>query len=682
MLLIISVLTVVLNVMGQDTYVKYIEGAKKGDPNAQVEIGNCYFNGMGVAQDYVQAHQWYKKAAAKNNAAAQYNIGMLYNYGHGVKQNYEKAVAWYTKSAQQGYAMAQYNLGCCYLYGHGIDQNQQQALYWFKKGSEQNYAMATYNAAMCYYNGWGTDKNPTMAVEYFQKAADADHAASQLNLGVCYKTGYGVQRDDAKAVYWYQKSADQGETIAMSNLGVCYLEGAGVAQDFSKAVYWLEKAEAGGYTATRQQLADARAKLRDGGSVSTVTAQSANAPSSKYSKNIEAAKNGDPKAQNVIGICYSEGTGVEKNLETAVYWFRKAAEQGYGVGEYNLGLRYQQGEGVEKDYEQALYWYRKAAGQGMVNAMNNLGVMYKYGQGVKKDYEQAAAWYKKAADKGNKKAQQNLDNLKKLMADEQKTAVAAVDQQIPVGGQDNRNTFAVIIGNETYDNEVDVPYAENDANVFKQYVQQTLGVPEKQIRVLTNATLNNIRSAVRWLAQAMEISGGKGRVIFYYAGHGIPDEATQSAYLLPTDGMGSDVESAYSLKRLYAELGKIPAERVTVFLDACFSGAKREGGMMASARGIAIKAKAQAPEGKMVVFTAAQGDETAYPYKEMRHGMFTYYLLKKLQDSKGSATLGELQDYLTNEVKRQSFIENNKMQTPTVMTSSAMSDNWRNIKLK
>ena len=180
----------------------------------------------------------------------------------------------------------------------------------------------------------------------------------------------------------------------------------------------------------------------------------------------------------------------------------------------------------------------------------------------------------------------------------------------------------------------------------------------------------------------MSVYGEKGRVIFYYAGHGIPSETDRSAYLLPIDGVASDVGSAYSIQRLYQALGELPAQAVTVFLDACFSGAKRDGTMMASARGVAIKSKPQEAQGKMVVFSAAQGDETAYPYNSQQHGMFTYYLLKKLQQIKGDVSLGELEGYLTREVKRASFNENSKVQTPTVSVSEALSGSWREMKLK
>ena len=78
----------------------------------------------------------------------------------------------------------------------------------------------------------------------------------------------------------------------------------------------------------------------------------------------------------------------------------------------------------------------------------------------------------------------------------------------------------------------------------------------------------------------------------------------------------------------------------------------------------------------VLVFSAAQGDETAYPYKEKGHGMFTFFLLKKLQDSKGTVTLGELTDFVTTAVNQQSILQNKKTQTPKV-SSSLIASNWR-----
>lgn len=256
-----------------------------------------------------------------------------------------------------------------------------------------------------------------------------------------------------------------------------------------------------------------------------------------------------------------------------------------------------------------------------------------------------------------------------------------VDKGIPEASEVNDRLFAVIIANEDYQREVDVNFAVNDGNTFGEYCRKTLGIPEQNIHIVENATLNNILAEVDWITKVAEAYQGEAGLIFYYAGHGIPDESTGEAYLLPVDGYGSNINTGYKLDNLYASLSSAPSRYTYVFLDACFSGAERGGSMIASARGIAIRAKASAPKGNMVVFSAAQGDETAYPYKEKGHGMFTYYLLKKLQESGGDVTLGELSDYVRSEVRKQSIVSNSKMQTPTVTASPAMHDSWQTLQL-
>jgi len=256
-----------------------------------------------------------------------------------------------------------------------------------------------------------------------------------------------------------------------------------------------------------------------------------------------------------------------------------------------------------------------------------------------------------------------------------------VDMNIPASKSKKDKMFAVIIANENYKSESQVMFALNDGEIFRKYCLQTLGVPEKNVRYIADATLNDIRKEMNWLDKVAEAFEGDADIIFYYAGHGIPDENSKSACLLPVDGYGSDMESGYKLDDLYNRLGSMSAKNVVVFLDACFSGAQRSGKMLASTRGVAIKAKESAPVGNMVVFSAAQGDETAYPYSEKGHGLFTYFLLKKLQETEGNVSLGELSNYIAKNVRQQSIIVNNKSQTPTVIPSIIMEDRWQGIKL-
>ena len=168
----------------------------------------------------------------------------------------------------------------------------------------------------------------------------------------------------------------------------------------------------------------------------------------------------------------------------------------------------------------------------------------------------------------------------------------------------------------------------------------------------------------------------------YYAGHGIPDEKEKTAYLLPIDGFATDVESGYSLEKLYKTLGETASQQVVVFLDACFSGAKRDGEMLASARGVAIRVKKSTPPGKLLVFSAATGNETAICDKDRHHGVFTYYLLKCLRDHKGKVKFGDLSAYVTDMVRKRSVIINSgKIQTPTVIPSTSMSSDWQEVEI-
>ena len=255
-----------------------------------------------------------------------------------------------------------------------------------------------------------------------------------------------------------------------------------------------------------------------------------------------------------------------------------------------------------------------------------------------------------------------------------------VDLQIPETDASAPNTFVVIVANEDYKSVAKVPYALNDGRIFAKYCQRTLGIPSANIKLHENATYNDLRLAVAWLKNVCDKYEGDASVIFYYAGHGIPDASDKSAYLLPVDGDGRYVATGYKLDELYQKLGDMPTKKVTVLLDACFSGANRDGKMLASERGVALASRKGVPTGNVVVFSAAQGDETALPNAEEGHGMFTYYVLKKLQESKGEVTLENLSQYVIREVGRKTAVEN-KPQTPCVTPSATLDASWQNWKL-
>jgi len=263
-----------------------------------------------------------------------------------------------------------------------------------------------------------------------------------------------------------------------------------------------------------------------------------------------------------------------------------------------------------------------------------------------------------------------------------------VDQNIPQNPSTNSYRFALIIGNEDYSshqvdlkNESNVDFARNDASAFKDYCINTLGLPEKNITFMLDATSGQISQGINKLKLLSKVSGGKSQLIVFYAGHGLPDEVTKEPYLIPVDVNGANVTSGIKLQDVYANLTEFPAERVTIYLDACFTGGARNAGLIES-RGVKVRPKEGVLKGNIVVFSSSSGEQSSLPFADAKHGMFTYYLLKKLQETKGDVSYSELYDFLNERISIESILVNSKEQNPVVNTSRDVSETWKLWKLK
>lgn len=408
-------------------------------------------------------------------------------------------------------------------------------------------------------------------------------------------------------------AAKHGEAWAQHNLGVCYHNGYGVEKDSREAVKWWRKAAAQGFVESQSDLA----------------------------------------------VCYRTGSGVEKDLCAAVEWDRKAAEQGDELAQVKLGAGYESGDGVEKNFCEAAKWFQKAAEQGNAMSQYLLGCYYARGIGVSADRDEAKRWLQKAAEQKIEQA---------------KSALLGIDFSIPENPQNADDTFVVIVANEDYSEAeiANVRYAESDGERFAEYAEKTLGVPARNIKLVTNATAGEMRSAERWLRLRVK-QVPEAKVIYYYAGHGVPvvtNGRIEKTCLLPTDVSVADAEDVgIETQELFERLSQLEVKQVAVFLDACFSGMTRDDKPQFAARGVRLKAKSTAPRGNMVVFSAASGDQTALPSKSSPHGIFTTVLLRALQKEKGKISYRELGEILKALVPYGALEDHDREQTPTVEVS-------------
>jgi TPR repeat protein len=167
-------------------------------PRAEFQIGQMYANGLGVAQDYERAMQWYLRTS--NYADNQFAIAELYANGRGVSRNYPLAAEWYAKVAHGGRADAKGALADLYASGQGVPQSDRDAMFWYLRAA----------------NSWdGARVQPAACGKLF----------------AIFEKGKGVPADAQSAVAWYRVRAEQGDFFAQSALILSYACGYRVGQN-------------------------------------------------------------------------------------------------------------------------------------------------------------------------------------------------------------------------------------------------------------------------------------------------------------------------------------------------------------------------------------------------------------------------------------------------------------------
>jgi uncharacterized caspase-like protein len=249
---------------------------------------------------------------------------------------------------------------------------------------------------------------------------------------------------------------------------------------------------------------------------------------------------------------------------------------------------------------------------------------------------------------------------------------AAPPEKKPV----SRDLWAVIIGVGRYESP-EVPrlrYTVPDAEAIYQVLTDYAGFKKEHVLLITDKsekkpTLRNLKWALgTFLARSAKKDD---TVIIFFAGHGAPEVDQRgverdgfSKYLVPSDAEPDDLYStALPMDELQTVFARIEAERVVVFLDACYSGA-------AGGRTFASKKTRSAhvddlflervtrSKGRAIV-TASRPSEVSIELPDLGHGIFTYYLLQALKGAAdlnrdGIVSLQELYEYIEQQVSQKS----------------------------
>jgi hypothetical protein len=245
-----------------------------------------------------------------------------------------------------------------------------------------------------------------------------------------------------------------------------------------------------------------------------------------------------------------------------------------------------------------------------------------------------------------------------------------------------RNIWAVVIGINAYPNVRQLKFAVNDARMFYDHLVKDNKIPTENVTLLVDreATLTKLRSA---LGTHLKNKGGKeDMVIIFFAGHGAtekdvmsPDGDGLEKYLLPYDADPRDLyATALPMGEISRIFKRIRSERLVFLADSCYSGAS--GGRTIDITGIrasisdAFLDRVASGKGR-VIMTASGANEVSAENDELKHGVFTYYLVEGLKgmadaDGDGLITVEEVYRYVSDKVPQATGQEQHPVKKGTV----------------
>ncbi len=300
---------------------------------------------------------------------------------------------------------------------------------------------------------------------------------------------------------------------------------------------------------------------------------------------------------------------------------------------------------------------------------------------------------------GNEKGAYQIKRLPKVGQDTTYSVVAvdgygnAVNKSIVVKGQSvatskfvttlnpetlkksaTRDAVAIIIGIQDYKRLPKADFANDDARSFYDYAVRALGIKPENIKMLIDGEAEQVEilSAFKsWLPAY--VKKDKTDLYVFYSGHGLSSTDSKSLFFLPQNGHKDFLsETGIDQSSLVSAISAAKPKSVTLFIDSCYSGSTRTGEtLLASARPFALKASEIMFPSNFTVITASSLDQISSSSPELKHGIFSFYLMKGMEggadlNNDGKITTGELQSYLADAVPRQAMSMNRKQEPQLV----------------
>ena len=188
--------------------------------NSKLELAGILWKKASDQCDMNNIIKLYEDAINNNNYKAMYLLGDKYYSGYKIEQDYDLAMFYFKMAARFNYGRAEFNIGKMYEEGLGIIKSSEKAIEWYKLASTHGEVQALVSMADIY-----SDKKEfntafklyNMAYENYENKNDA--AIVMLKIGFLYFYGRGVDKNPAKGIEWLTMALITGNKSVIKIIG-------------------------------------------------------------------------------------------------------------------------------------------------------------------------------------------------------------------------------------------------------------------------------------------------------------------------------------------------------------------------------------------------------------------------------------------------------------------------------
>lgn len=594
---------------------------------ATYNIAWAFFFGDGISQDYLKAHKYFLDSSSTCEDEESMNyIGWMYEEGYGVEQNFEKAAEWYQRSMDHNGYYGKINLAFLLMNGFGIEKNVDLAKQYYDEILKGDYEYWAKEDLLI------TAKEYVDTLEFTEGSKEKN--IEYVESYVCKEINRDAQKGRNISLSFQKclNEADNGNSTAQYHLGTFYENGIGTVRNYNIAAEWYYKSSVNNEISTFQL-----AKLIQSGRTDKFTMDTAIKLFYTLKDNPLNEKNDSNyvvESTFELGSIYLHGIGIKRDLDKAKLLFEEVAKyKDHNLNQAalnqidnikalsaNFAIENKIFRYFPAQFEGKFYWENSTEithiNDFFLDDVKQVGTTnftlsgyYTDTLGIKVDIKAFLNTNLRSMEiwESNPRNMETDD----LLTDEEfildgshigffnedysslnsfwipfsagsrgilqiqrtekyqtQTSDDIIKESIVFG-----DYYALIIGNNNYDNLNPLDTAIADANAVAAVLENKYGF--YIIDVITDGNYKKIVSTLNSLKQKLKPSDN---LLIYYAGHGYAEGTT--GYWLPIDADDPSLEDDtnwISDDRLTRIISKIPAKHILVVADSCYSGSIMRG---------------------------------------------------------------------------------------------------------